>query len=109
MSKARPFEDFYEPVTESGCWIWMGAIDSKGYGGIKVNGKQMSAHRRSWVIANGDIPSGLHVLRAWALKLKATVEGMGHTLYCKSAFHGGNEDFCTCKRGDLLREIGGLL
>ena len=62
MSNARPFDDFYEPVTEAGCWLWMGSIDSKGYGGIKVDGKQMGAHRRSWVLANGPIPDRLHVL-----------------------------------------------
>src|SRR4029453_17701848 len=40
------------------CWLWTGPIGTKGYG----NAGYWTAHRRAWVLANGPIPRGLHVL-----------------------------------------------
>jgi hypothetical protein len=39
----------YEPVTESGCWIWMRAAPN-GYGQIWNGYKVVPAHRLSWEI-----------------------------------------------------------
>lgn len=49
-----------EPNT--GCWLWLGALDACGYGRIAVSGKNQTAHRVSWEMAFGQIPAGLHVL-----------------------------------------------
>ena len=57
--------DFLKKVRQSGpdeCWAWRGAIDQKGYGAVKVGGKKQSAHRVSWKLFRGPIPSGLCVL-----------------------------------------------
>lgn len=52
-------------VDENGCWIWTGTSSGSGYGmiglGAKVLGKDL-AHRVSWRIHHGEIPSGLLVL-----------------------------------------------
>lgn len=48
---------YKEPM--SGCWLWMGKIDIKGYGAIKFEGKYMKAHRESYKIYKGEIPKGL--------------------------------------------------
>lgn len=51
---------FYErviPVTESGCWLWVGSISAYSYG--VYNGYTM--HRFSYELHNGDIPKGLCV------------------------------------------------
>jgi hypothetical protein len=51
-----------EPVTESGCWIWLGAQDASGYGHIGVQPSSCTnAHRASYVLFNGDIPAGMVV------------------------------------------------
>lgn len=42
----------------TGCWIWTGAKDGKGYGVMHVNGRQQKMHRFSFEIANGPIPTG---------------------------------------------------
>lgn len=42
------------------CWLWPGAT-SQGYGRIKVDGKMCQAHRVSWELIHGPIPSGLQV------------------------------------------------
>lgn len=50
------------PVTESGCWLWTGELSCKGYGIMKISGKQCRAHRVSWGLHRGDIPDGQYVL-----------------------------------------------
>jgi hypothetical protein len=51
--------------SESECWNWTGYKNAGGYGkfGIRSDGKHFSAnaHRVSWVIANGEIPTGIYV------------------------------------------------
>lgn len=49
------------PVTECGCWIWLGHILSKGYGEIEFRGVKIRAHRASWLAYRGPIPDGLFV------------------------------------------------
>lgn len=45
-----------------GCWEWNAALRGKtGYGAIKVEGKVIDAHRLSWMIHFGDIPTGMYV------------------------------------------------
>ncbi|MFA5444859.1 MAG: HNH endonuclease signature motif containing protein [Bacteroidales bacterium] len=51
---------FWKKVSKTrDCWIWVGAIRGKnGYGCIKINKKVESAHRFSWILHYGEIPSG---------------------------------------------------
>lgn len=45
------------PVTESGCWIWEGYVNPKGYGMYrKRDGKNWLAHRFVFKIINGFLP-----------------------------------------------------
>lgn len=53
------------------CWEWVGAKNKYGYGILSVavspdaHGgvrRNMRAHRVSWIVHHGDIPSGLNVL-----------------------------------------------
>ena len=51
-----------EPITEVGCWIWMGAVSNAGYGlcnSEKV--KTASAHRVAYEAFIGKIPEGMVV------------------------------------------------
>lgn len=50
----------FEP--NSGCWIWLGAIKSGGYGSFWVGGKCLAAHRFSHMVFKGPIPDGLDVM-----------------------------------------------
>lgn len=47
---------------ESGCWLWLGAVKSNGYGNVVVNRRTVMAHRYSWERHHGPIPDGLYVL-----------------------------------------------
>lgn len=53
----------YAPVTESGCWLWLGAVDGKGYGKLGQHGRNfIAAHRLFYTFHVGPITGGLHVL-----------------------------------------------
>lgn len=49
------------PVPESGCWLWVGAMGSEGYGQLHYEGRSWRAHRFAWVRQFGTIPAGLQV------------------------------------------------
>lgn len=50
----------YIPVTESGCWIWLRAIDKDGYGIHYYKNKKYRAHRRAYELITGkEIPINL--------------------------------------------------
>lgn len=44
--------------TDSECWLWIAGTNIKGYGRFKVGKRFESAHRVSWVLANGQVPPG---------------------------------------------------
>ena len=46
------------------CWLWTGARCSDGYGSIRAGGRQgrtLAAHRVSWELAYGPVPSGMEI------------------------------------------------
>lgn len=47
----------------SGCWVWTGPTNKKGYGriGIRVKRASRLAHRAAWLLMVGDIPPGIFV------------------------------------------------
>lgn len=53
------FEKYVFPVTESGCWIWMGYLSEGGYGRYCPEWKTspLYAHRVSYEIFKGPIPT----------------------------------------------------
>ena len=56
------FNEKWEPVTESGCWIWTGTVCGENdYGQFFID-KHVRAHRASWMLHKGEIPDGMLVL-----------------------------------------------
>ena len=51
----------WTPITETGCWIWMGVTINTGYGVLRDNYKMKLAHRVSYEEYIGKIPEGLYV------------------------------------------------
>jgi len=60
---AARFQEKYIPVTESGCWLWTGAVGSNGYGKLRLRFREMPgiAHRLSYLLHRGPIPDGIQV------------------------------------------------
>lgn len=61
MREAAIIENNSMPVTESGCWWWLGALTEKGYGIAALAGSHVRAHRLSWLLHRGPIPNGILV------------------------------------------------
>jgi hypothetical protein len=58
MSEAR----FFAKVTMTGtCWLWTGAMNSKGYGRFTFNRRQIQAHHFSYMLVKGAIPEGMQL------------------------------------------------
>lgn len=60
LQKARIFNKCR--MSETGCWIWTGTTDGKGYGMVSFRSKDRRAHRVSYELFKGEIPAGMHVL-----------------------------------------------
>lgn len=54
-------EAYSMPVTECGCWLWLGA-ERRGYGAINIKNKVLYSHRVSYEEFVGPIPDGLQVM-----------------------------------------------
>ena len=57
MLTKEHFETRMDKVGD-GCWLWVGAVDSNGYGAVKVNGKRRSTHRVAFELYKGPLPEG---------------------------------------------------
>lgn len=55
----RRFIDKIEVVGD--CWLWTGAVNSKGYPQLRVGSHILYAHRIAHELFFGEIPSGLQV------------------------------------------------
>lgn len=52
-------------ITSSGCHVWTGPVDKKGYGRISRGPASegiVTTHRAAWIVAHGPIPDGMWVL-----------------------------------------------
>ena len=54
---------------ESGCWLWTGYRKNNGYGAIRVGKRLLLAHRVSYELFRGQIPSGLLVCHVCDVRL----------------------------------------
>ena len=60
--RGLPEERFWPKVDKTdGCWLWTACVNNHGYGKFGMNGKVVYAHRFSWQLVNGSIPSGLQL------------------------------------------------
>lgn len=49
------------PEPNSGCWLWMGWVNTEGYGQFGASGRSMGAHRWGYIALAGAIPAGLQL------------------------------------------------
>ncbi len=50
--------EFVVPVTESGCWLWIGETQDD-YGHMSIDGEDVCADKVFWESLHGQIPIGL--------------------------------------------------
>ena len=56
------FENFYIPEPNTGCWLWIGGREGKGYGEMRDGlGRVAKAHHIAYRLYKGEIPPGLMI------------------------------------------------
>lgn len=60
-SAAEKFFALAHPEPNSGCWLWRGVVDRKGYGRIKVDGRRVSATRIALAMIGIEVPKNMLV------------------------------------------------
>jgi len=60
-SEQERFMEKLEPITESGCWVWIGGIRKDGYAHTTRHHKAVLVHRLAFEMFRGEIPEGLLV------------------------------------------------
>lgn len=63
MSRPGTEAGFWARVVHdpSGCWLWSGPTQTRGYGDVRIGGRRGLAHRFAYEFTNGPIPEGLVV------------------------------------------------
>jgi hypothetical protein len=65
MTKIESLKDLLERCSVNGeCLEYCGSIIPSGYGQVRFRGKIWMAHRLSYMLANGEVPTGLNVCHA---------------------------------------------
>ena len=52
----------FVPIT--GCWLWTGCVNNKGYGQARAGGSAWLAHRLMWVLHGGELPPRMELLHS---------------------------------------------
>lgn len=60
-AEERFFAKVDQTVGDDGCWEWLGAKITEGYGSFHLNGRQHGAHRVAYELLVGEIPAGLQL------------------------------------------------
>ena len=106
------FNEKWEPVTETGCWIWTarvagGSASGMQYGYISDGRKQLRAHRVSYEIHKGKIPDNLFVRHTCDTPVcvnPAHLELGTHQDNMNDMAQRGRRKRTHCKRGHELSE-----
>ena len=104
---------YYDPNT--GCWLWVGYRDKKGYGRIHFGKHSEShlVHRVGYELERGPIPDGMeldHLCRQPACWSPYHLEPVTHRVNCQRGVCGAVNAarqlaMTVCKRGHPLVEV----
>lgn len=101
---------FWNKVDKKGdddCWGWFAMLDSFGYGKMRLNKMMVSAHRISYLIANGYLPEAPLIIRHKCktkvcinpnhLETGTHLENMGDKIRDGSQYKPSGEKHSMCK------------
>ena len=83
VKRKETFEDVISSImgTADACWLWTKSFSPNGYGVMKIDGKNVKAHRLSYELFVGSIPDGLeldHLCRVRHCVNPAHLEAVTH-------------------------------
>lgn len=73
------FDASWMPEPNSGCWLWLASVQTRGYGQVTCRGRSSLAHRVSYEHFVAAVPDGLFVCHRCDRRLGvsiATVQGI---------------------------------
>lgn len=93
-------------LVSSGCWLWGGATDDRGYGFVWLGGRTRRAHRAVYELLVGPIPDGLeldHTCRVHGCVRPSHLEPVTHAENVRRGLAGeNNRSKTSCLRGHPL-------
>lgn len=92
------------PEPNSGCWLWLGRLNAKGYGTIFANGGHVLAHRLSFQVFKGSVPTKKCVLHMCDVRCCVNPEH----LYLGTQFENMNDMESRGRGNHPSRESHGL-
>ncbi len=98
-------KDFWSYVEKTAkCWGWGGAVSSSGYGNVRRNGRNTTAHQFAYELTCGPVPDGMELLHACDNKLCVRIDAN----HVRVGTHMENVRDCVSKRRHARGESHGL-
>jgi hypothetical protein len=95
------FEKFFMPEPNTGCWIWLGHINSKGYG----KAAHEWAHRLSFLLHRGPIPENLELDHKCRLRCCVNPDHLEAVTHLVNVRRGQSAKQTHCKRFHEFSEL----
>src|SRR5215472_7738905 len=92
------------PVTESGCWLWLGYTDAKGYGRICNRYGHTKVHRFMWSLFNGPIPDDFQIDHICRVRCCCNPEHLEPVTNLENCARGERATATMCFRGHLMSD-----
>lgn len=91
-----------EPIGESGCLVWSGAISTSGYGVVSIAQRMRYVHRLMWVHTHGEIPKGLVIDHLCRVRCCANVAHMEVTSHKTNILRGSGASATHAKQSHCV-------
>lgn len=89
----------------SGCWIWMGRTDKKGYGTFDLINGSIRAHRFSYELKNNPIPDGMELDHRCRVRCCVNPDHLEPVTHLENMARSRGYNFVThCSRGHPFTE-----
>lgn len=95
---AQRFMGFVHPEPNTGCWLWGGAVNWRGYGRFGNEGGHVGAHRFSYEMHRGPIPDGLQIDHLCRVRCCVNPDHLEPVTNAENLARGAATRM-TCKRG----------
>ena len=103
LSLIERLETYYEPEPNSGCWIWLGHRDRKGYGAYK----QSTAHRVAYRAYVGPVDPALTIDHLCKNKSCVNPQHLEQTTNHENQRRSDRATQTLCQRGHPLERVPG--
>lgn len=90
------------PEPNSGCWLWTGSGNGKGYGQVHWSGGNYRAHRLVYEMLRGPIPEGSHIDHLCRVRCCVNPDHLEPVTHQENVRRGSRTTMTHCLRGHPL-------